>query len=647
LQSSVNLSVPVKKQIYPASLRIFALIGLFCLCHPFIGSAQNPGGVANATLWLYGSQANPGSSGSTTNNWNDLSASGNYAYGTTGSEPVYYDNTSNDFNYNPVVAFNGNDVMNLESNSGLTSGGTARTVFIVAKPNTVAGTQYLYSYGSNTNNQGFSVLASGALAAMNTGTTTYTSGSNFWSTTQPSIMTSTYGGGNNSPLGGLGNGLLNLGSTLLSLNTNVAYYQIYWLFGFIPIPIDYGSIGAPAWNNNTNEFNGNIAEIIQFSSALNAANQLQVTSYLAVKYGITQDQTSATNYVNSAGTVTWNATTLAKYTNNLAALGKDKNTSLNQTVSRSVNSGFQITVSMGSAITDPVSSNTATIATDKSFFMWGDNKGSTSFTRTATFGASSYNAMVRNWQIQKPSWTDANVTIAQDSGTTATYLLVASDSAFTHVVSATALNTSNGNITLNTSNIPNGDYITFARIIPLPVNLIAFTGITTNQGNQLTWVTAGEENNKYFDIQRSTDGQNFEDIGQVPGMGTTVLSQTYTFTDPNPVQGKVNDYRLHQVDDNGYATNSWIISLTMGEATAAYLIYPNPVPSTLNLTVPPNLNQLTTEIYTTDGKLMYRQVLSHPGTSQAIDVSRFVSGMYFLHLVAGDGSQKTLSFLKQ
>jgi hypothetical protein len=635
----------VKKQICPASLRVLALIGLFCLLYPSFSFAQNPGGITGSILWLYGSQANTNGTGNTTNNWNDVSASGNYAYGTNGSEPIYYDNTTKDFNYNPIVAFNGGDVMNLENNTGLSSGSSARTVFVVAKPNSVTGNQYIYSYGANTTNQGFSIGTSGSSAWLSTFTNNYTLTSGFWSTTQPSLMTTTYAGGNNSALAGLGNGLLNLGSNLLTMNTNVVGYQDIWFI--IYFYWDYGSIGAPAWNNNSNQFNGNIAEIIQFPTALSVANQQQVTSYLAVKYGITQDQTTATNYVNSAGTVTWNSTTLAKYTNNVAALGKDKNTSLNQTISRSVDDGFQVTVSMGSAITAPVSANTATITNDKSFFMWGDNKGFTSFTRTATLGANSYNAMVRNWQIQKSNWGDVNVTIAQDSGTTATYLLVASDSAFTHVVSATALNTSNGNITLNTSAIPAGDYITFAKIIPLPVNLISFTGMTTKEGNQLTWVTAGEENDHYFAIQRSTDGQNYEDIGQVPGMGTTVLSQTYSYIDPSPVMGKVNYYRLHQVDYNGWATNSWIISLTMGDAAASYLIYPNPVPSTLNLVVPTGLNELTTEIYSTDGKRMYRQVISHPGSAETIDVSRLVSGMYFLHLVGGDGSQKTLSFLKQ
>lgn len=634
----------MKKQISPASLRVIALIGFLCLLHPSLGSAQNPGNVTGSILWLYGSQANANGTGNTTNNWNDASASGNDVYGNNGTSPIYYDNATNDINYNPVVYFNGADYLNLFDNTGLSSGNGARTVFVVAKPSSVTGNQYIYSYGNNATGQGYSVGTSASSGWVSGYNDNVTSATGYWSTAVPTIMTNTYAGGNNSALALFENGTLASGSTNFSLNTNVAYYQYFDFFGYY-IYYDYGAVGAEAWNNGAGGFNGNIAEIIQFPSALSAANQLKVTSYLAVKYGITLDQTTATNYVNSAGTVTWNVATLPKYNNNIAAIGQDKNTGLDQTVSHSVNSGFQITVSMGTAITTPVSANTTAITNDKSFFMWGDNKGFTTFTRTATFGANSYNAMVRNWQIQKPGWGDVSVTITQDSGATATYLLVATDSAFTNVVSATAM--TSGNVTLNTSAIPSGDYVTFAKIIPLPVNMVSFTGMTTKEGNQLTWVTAGEVNDHFFAIQRSTDGQNFEDIGQVTGMGTTVLSQTYSYTDPNPVMGKINYYRLHQVDYNGWATNSWIISLTMGEVAPSYVIYPNPVPTTLNLVIPTGLNQLTTEIYSTDGKLMYRQVISHPGSNETINVSRFVSGMYFLRLVGGDGSQKTLSFLKQ
>ncbi len=634
----------MKKQISPASLRVFASIGFLCLLHPSIVSAQNPGNVTGSILWLYGSQANANGNGITTNNWNDASASGNDIYGNNGTSPIYYDNATNDINYNPVVYFNGADYMNLLNNTGLSSGNAARTVFVVAKPSSVTGNQYIYSYGSNPTGQGYSVGTSASSGWVSGYNDNVTSATGFWSTAVPTMMTNTYAGGNNSALALFQNGTLASGSTNFTLNTNAVYYQYFDFFGYY-FYYDYGAVGAEAWNNGAGGFNGNIAEIIQFPTALSAANQLKVTSYLAVKYGMTLDQTTATNYVNSAGTVTWNVASLPKYNNNIAAIGEDKNTSLDQTVSRSVNPGFQITVSLGTAITTPVSANTTAIPNDKSFFMWGDNNAATAFSRTVSFGVNSYYAMVRNWQIQKPNWGDQKVTITQDDGSTATYFLVATDSAFTNIVSATAM--SAGTITLNTSAIPNGGYITFAQIIPLPVTLASFNGMTTKDGNQLTWVTDGEVNDHYFAVQRSIDGQNFEDIGQVPGMGTTELSQTYNYTDPNPVMGKVNYYRLHQVDYNGWATNSWIISLSMGDVAPAYLIYPNPVPTTLNLVIPTGLDQLTTEIYATDGKRMYRQVIIHPGSAETINVSRLVSGMYFLRLVGGDGIQKTLSFLKQ
>lgn len=56
---------------------------------------------------------------------------------------------------------------------------------------------------------------------------------------------------------------------------------------------------------------------------------------------------------------------------------------------------------------------------------------------------------------------------------------------------------------------------------PLPVKLISFTGHRYGSFIQLQWATTGEENGDVFDLERSTDGLNFERIYTIPGKGTS------------------------------------------------------------------------------------------------------------------------------
>ena len=60
--------------------------------------------------------------------------------------------------------------------------------------------------------------------------------------------------------------------------------------------------------NTVNSTLANVGEVIAYPTELTGAARNQVESYLAIKYGITLDQTTATNYTLSNGSVVWNAT---------------------------------------------------------------------------------------------------------------------------------------------------------------------------------------------------------------------------------------------------------------------------------------------------------------------------------------------------
>lgn len=85
---------------------------------------------------------------------------------------------------------------------------------------------------------------------------------------------------------------------------------------------------------------------------------------------------------------------------------------------------------------------------------------------------------------------------------------------------------------------------------PLPVELVSFHAKQGNDQVKLTWKTASEKNNSHFMVQRSENGNNFENLGSVDGHGTTIKSHEYSYVDYAPVKGTAY-YRLKQVDFNG------------------------------------------------------------------------------------------------
>lgn len=117
----------------------------------------------------------------------------------------------------------------------------------------------------------------------------------------------------------------------------------------------------------------------------------------------------------------------------------------------------------------------------------------------------------------------------------------------------------------------------------LPITLLSFDATVQQQSVLLKWVTESELNNDYFTIERSTDGQQAEEVGTLPGAGTTQTVQSYSFVDENPLPG-TSYYRLRQTDFDGRTEAfDWVaVSFENGNGplTATPVIeqvFPNPV----------------------------------------------------------------------
>lgn len=144
-------------------------------------------------------------------------------------------------------------------------------------------------------------------------------------------------------------------------------------------------------------------------------------------------------------------------------------------------------------------------------------------------------------------------------------LVPASTSAITTLATAPA-NTTFRSVTLapeNSSNIGSST---------LPIALNSFDGKKVNGSVQLSWATASENNNAHFDILRSANGRNFQNIGQIKGNGATTEGSNYGFMDENPLGG-VNYYQLNQVDFDGKSSKSKVIAVEFGSKKTDFTVF--------------------------------------------------------------------------
>lgn len=96
----------------------------------------------------------------------------------------------------------------------------------------------------------------------------------------------------------------------------------------------------------------------------------------------------------------------------------------------------------------------------------------------------------------------------------------------------------------------------------LPIDLLFFDAIfyPPDRYVKLLWTTKSETDNDYFTLQRSTNAQDFMDIGTVEGAGNSSYEINYEFFDNYPLSG-ISYYRLKQTDFNGAYSYSRIIAV--------------------------------------------------------------------------------------
>jgi len=142
---------------------------------------------------------------------------------------------------------------------------------------------------------------------------------------------------------------------------------------------------------------GAISEHIVYDSVLSPRDKRKVESYLALKYGMTLDTTNE-NYLTGSGSTIWtHVNNLYDY--HIIGIAKDDSTSLNQEISKSINTGAILTVSSDNNFTG--ANGTHTDLADGDYLLIGNNNGATT-TQTRDLDTELYTKRVtRVWRMEK------------------------------------------------------------------------------------------------------------------------------------------------------------------------------------------------------------------------------------------------------
>ena len=169
---------------------------------------------------------------------------------------------------------------------------------------------------------------------------------------------------------------------------------------------------------------------------------------------------------------------------------------------------------------------------------------------------------------------------------------------------------------------------------PLPVEIVDFTGRQDGNSVVLEWITLSEKDNDYFEIERSTDGENFVTLGRADGAGNSTIRLDYSFADNEPVQGRAY-YRLSQVDYDGtrsYADRLVSVAYTAG-SDICLTIVPNPTRGQFNVLVTGAADGVV-KLLTQSGKLI--RIVDIQNVTESIDISDLPNGIYILQYQSGE-----------
>lgn len=605
------------------------------LIFPFTASAQSgPGGVGDASsnfLWL---SADHGVIAPTAgvSQWSDRSGNGNHATQTVAARQPFVSPTG--FNGDPAITFDDNtsnsDYLRIPDNSTLEgmNGLTGFAVFdlfdgthltaprgILSKRNSpTAQNAYAWFLWGNGSNLAQHLDIDGTNNRINSSDThstgtVYLNGFMYHGAAPSNSMDQVLYAGNTT----VGNGV--------ETSTSIPNYSSDLYIGSL-----YGHTGSGV---GTTRFNGRIAEVILYNTALNEVQRIIVSNYLSAKYGTS---------LGTSDVYTMDDPANGNYDHDVAGIGRISATVLHADA-------------QGTGI---VRINNPSNLGNNEYLLWGHDGGALGAWGVADYPAGLEGRLERVWRVSEVNSSRASVDVGavdmtfdlSDLGSvdvTELRLLVDqnNDGAFANdspIAGATALGGGlyrfsgvtalvNGRrFTLGTTNM---DYT------PLPVELLSFTAQPEENGSvRLDWSTASENNSDHFAVERSADADRWQPVSTIPAAGSSTTLKSYSTHDHEALRG-TSFYRLQQIDLDGSSVTSPVVAVHRGMGKGSIQIHPVPFSDQVWIHSP-DTEVLAVDLVDAAGRSVAAPTERH-GESWQIATAQLPFGLYLVRVLTAQG----------
>ena len=471
-------------------------------------TGPQPGGItADFRLWLKGTRGVfTGTSGSyvaansadKVSQWEDIGTNSKDAtQSVSTNQPTYLDTATDNINFNPVIKFeNGVSIEQYLEND--TNGFYSQDMFVVMVPDTTMDK----TSSPNTIFGGIDSGNPGDMTGIGFGdySTRFTDETLSYNQNIPTGPYNGYAETNSSYSKA---GIINVTN---NTDTSPTYQDI--LYNSNPLSIlkiddvPFNNVGASGLGSRywigrnmdvQGSLNGRIAEIFTFASKLTVPDRQKVESYLAIKYGITlgPSNKATKDYINSFGKKVWDISAdFGLFNYDVAGIGRDSISDLNQKQSKTINHPNGVTIGLGGLFATN-SANPNEFENDGDFLVWGHDDGAFSGAspNTVTIASgitTSLTRIDRKWKI---------VENTEVEGSDVENVFVGIPTIVLSSLSKTA-NEEYVLIVADNANFYDGDIID---VIPLKINIdINGSPILDQNGNQVykAWYDFNET--KYF-----------------------------------------------------------------------------------------------------------------------------------------------------
>lgn len=489
----------------------------------FNENIPGPGGItADFRLWL---KTNRGirKTGNTVSVWEDLGTNGKDAEQTTSTnQPTYLDDVASNINFNPVIQFENDGAGTEQYLYNITNGFYSHDIFIVMIPDATM------SSGSprNTIFAGVSTGNANDITGVGFGDYSTEFTNEVLSYNQDVAGSGSYNGEAELNSSYSNAGIINIrnNATASPTGQDILYNSAVLTTSTVN-DIAFANVGSPGppvvlgtryWIGKNfdqqGSLNGRVAEIFTFAERVTNADRQKIESYLAIKYGITLGSSTEAqkDYINSFDTVIWDISANTGYNYDVAGIGRDSISDLNQKQSKTINSANGVTIGVGGIFTVN-SANPNEYEDDGDFLVWGNNNGALSGTNTNTITiasgiTTSVTRIDRKWKIVE--------SVEAVSGDLETVFVGIPETAFSGFSK-----TADEEYALIVADDPAFADTDIIDVIPLTINSDPLTGnpILDQNGNQVykTWYNFHET--KYFTFGKVSKLSENHSIGIASG----------------------------------------------------------------------------------------------------------------------------------